>query len=233
MVPGTGGTPGYVSSVPIAKYTRADGFTIGGGDGPTTGGIEINGVRAFDPALGSWTTPDAFEGDIHDPASQQKYMWNRGNPVDYSDPNGFESQRGWYDTKSGLPDYHYDKVEQMIVGQMVDILLDMVFTGWTVVEGIAGARGAVRGGKPLEIPSGTISESGFLGAATEYLGKGYTEPSSGRYVSADGMRQVRFGAHETRPGKEVHAHFEAYDKPAGSGGKVIESSTATVVPDKK
>ncbi len=82
MVPGTGASPGYVSSsMPIMPYTRPDGFTIGD--------IQINGVRAFDPALGSWTTPDAFEGDIHDPASQQKYMWNRGNPVDYSDPSGY------------------------------------------------------------------------------------------------------------------------------------------------
>ncbi len=82
MVPGTGPTPGYVNSASaVAKYTRADGFQIGD--------IEINGVRAFDPALGSWTTPDAFEGDIHDPSSQQKYMWNRGNPVDYSDPSGY------------------------------------------------------------------------------------------------------------------------------------------------
>jgi RHS repeat-associated protein len=64
-----------------AQYVRPDGFEIVG--------IQINGVRAFDPALGSWTTPDAFEGDIHDPASQQKYMWNRGNPVDYSDPSGY------------------------------------------------------------------------------------------------------------------------------------------------
>ena len=73
-----------------AQYVRPDGFKIGGSDGGLgIPGIQINGVRAFDPALGSWTTPDAFEGDIHDPASQQKYMWNRGNPVDYSDPTGY------------------------------------------------------------------------------------------------------------------------------------------------
>ncbi|HEY5021900.1 MAG TPA: hypothetical protein VII30_05345, partial [Gemmatimonadaceae bacterium] len=64
-----------------APYVRPDGFTIGG--------IQINGVRAFDSRLQSWTTPDAYAGDIHDPASQQKYMWNRGNPIDYSDPSGF------------------------------------------------------------------------------------------------------------------------------------------------
>ena len=52
-------------------------------------GVEINGVRAFDPNLGAWTTPDAYEGEVHDPVSQQRYMWNRGNAVDYSDPSGY------------------------------------------------------------------------------------------------------------------------------------------------
>jgi RHS repeat-associated protein len=68
------------------SYIRADGLS-----GLP---VQINGVRAYDPTLGTWTTPDAFEGDVHDPASQQKYMWNRGNPVDYSDPSGYEACAG-------------------------------------------------------------------------------------------------------------------------------------------
>ncbi len=63
-------------------YIRDDGISIGP--------IRISGPRAYDPALGSWTTPDAYEGDIHDPASQQRYMWNRNNPYDYSDPSGYD-----------------------------------------------------------------------------------------------------------------------------------------------
>jgi hypothetical protein len=47
------------------------------------------------------------------------------------------------------------------------------------------------------------------------------------------MRQVRFGVHETRAGKQVHAHYEAYDKPQQQGGKVIETTTVQVVKDKK
>ena len=75
------------STLQYAFYARPDGFKIND--------IQINGVRAFDPALGSWTTPDAFEGDVHDPASQQKYMWNRGNAVDYSDPSGYQAIGQW------------------------------------------------------------------------------------------------------------------------------------------
>jgi RHS repeat-associated protein len=80
------GTGPNFGGLNYAPYTRPDGFEIGG--------IQINGVRAFDPALGAWTTPDAYEGNIHDPASQQKYMWNRGNPVEYSDPSGYVSYVG-------------------------------------------------------------------------------------------------------------------------------------------
>ena len=64
-----------------AQYLRGDGFMLDG--------LQISGVRAYDPNLAAWTTPDAYEAEIHDPASQQKYMWNNGNPVDYEDPSGF------------------------------------------------------------------------------------------------------------------------------------------------
>jgi YD repeat-containing protein len=64
-----------------APYYRTDGFYVGD--------IQINGVRAVDPAVGAWTTPDAYEGDVHDPMSQQKYMFNRNNAIDYSDPAGY------------------------------------------------------------------------------------------------------------------------------------------------
>jgi hypothetical protein len=79
-----------------AKFVRPDGFQVDD--------IQINGVRTFDPELGGWTTPDAYEGDIHDLASQQKYMWNRGNAIDYSDPSGYEMgpafREGWYTPQS-------------------------------------------------------------------------------------------------------------------------------------
>ena len=64
------------------------------GDGYGIGSLRINGVRAFSTGLGSWTTPDAYEGEVHDPASQQRYMWNRGNAYDYSDPSGYSACAG-------------------------------------------------------------------------------------------------------------------------------------------
>ncbi|HVA29357.1 MAG TPA: hypothetical protein VNF68_14345, partial [Candidatus Baltobacteraceae bacterium] len=48
-------------------------------------------VRAYDPGSSQWTTPDAYAGDITDPMSQQKYMWNGNNPIMYGDPSGYDA----------------------------------------------------------------------------------------------------------------------------------------------
>ena len=80
------------------------------------------------------------------------------------------------------------------------------------------------GTRAVEYQGGQTSPSGFLDSAMKYLGPGYKEISPGRFVSADGMRQVRFGTHETR-GSNLHGHFEAYDKP---GGQVIENSVVKI-----
>jgi hypothetical protein len=85
-------------------------------------------------------------------------------------------------------------------------------------------------GRAPEFPAGELTESGFLAAMEEYLGPGYTEVSPGRFVSADGLRQVRYGTHETS-GPRHHAHFEAYDRPATQGGRVVENSVVDLIPD--
>ncbi len=82
-------------------------------------------------------------------------------------------------------------------------------------------------GRAPEFPGGRVTQSGFLRSAEQYLGNGYREVSPGRWVSADGLRQVRFGAHETR-GPGLHGHFEAYDR---AGGRVIENTRVDIIPD--
>lgn len=83
-------------------------------------------------------------------------------------------------------------------------------------------------GRAVELPAGEVTQDGFLQSAEKYLGPDYREASSGRFVSSDGWRQVRFGRHETS-GLDLHAHFEAYDQPLSEGGRVIENSVVKVV----
>lgn len=77
------------------------------------------------------------------------------------------------------------------------------------------ATPAVPRGRAPEFQSGQLTESGVLRQAENYLGAGYREVSPGRYVSADGTRQFRYGAHETRNATNHHAHFESLEKKIG------------------
>jgi hypothetical protein len=95
---------------------------------------------------------------------------------------------------------------------------------------VAAARGGITGnvgGRAPEFVGGRIGQTGFLDAAAKYLGSGYLElsPGTGRYISADGLRQVRFGAHEVR-GSGLHGHFEAYGH---AGGRVIENTRVDII----
>ncbi|MDB5070346.1 MAG: hypothetical protein JWM87_1457 [Candidatus Eremiobacteraeota bacterium] len=78
-----GGNVGTIAFAPTGGfgYIHPDGFeTLFG---------TIQGTRISDSFTGTWTTPDAYAGDVHDPMSQKPFMWNRNNPYDYSDPSGF------------------------------------------------------------------------------------------------------------------------------------------------
>jgi RHS repeat-associated protein len=73
----------------IKASARCSGASARCGDGYYDGTVTLQGVRAFDPNMNQWTTPDAYSGDVHDPMSQHPYMWNSNNPVQYSDPSGY------------------------------------------------------------------------------------------------------------------------------------------------
>ena len=47
------------------------------------------GVRQYDPDTGRFLSPDAYKGNLANPASQNPYMYCRGNPLKYSDPSGY------------------------------------------------------------------------------------------------------------------------------------------------
>jgi YD repeat-containing protein len=88
-VSGTSPAPGSSVEVTVPLYDgklTADGWTL---DNNTW-----QGVRTFDPSVGQWNTPDAYAGDVHDPMSQQPFMWNKNNPYAYSDPSGYAPYNG-------------------------------------------------------------------------------------------------------------------------------------------
>ncbi len=90
-----------------------------------------------------------------------------------------------------------------------------------------------RNKKAPELNSGEISESGFLNSVEHWLGNGYTDEGGGRFLSKDGLRQIRYGRHETEKESNHHGHFESYDKNARKGGRVVETGTVRIKPDLK
>jgi hypothetical protein len=61
------------------------------GEGQSDGNLDIQGVRTFNSNVVQWTAPDAYSGEVGDPMSEQPYMWDRNNPVSYSDPSGYDT----------------------------------------------------------------------------------------------------------------------------------------------
>ncbi len=49
----------------------------------------FHGRRNYDQAVGGWSVPDAYDGELHDPMSQRSYMYDGNNSTTYSDPTGF------------------------------------------------------------------------------------------------------------------------------------------------
>ena len=73
-------------------------------DGITDGFESIQGVRSFDSSAGTWTTPDAYAGVAEAPSSQKGYIWNGNNPMDYSDPTGYDQLQVGFWPAVQMPD---------------------------------------------------------------------------------------------------------------------------------
>lgn len=73
------------------------------------------------------------------------------------------------------------------------------------------------------IDGGIASENNVLEGAIEFLQVGYRDMGRGRFLSDDGLRQIRLGSHELNPAN-LHIHFEHYDIPWDIGGTLIEST---------
>ena len=114
-------------------------------DGLTDGFDTIQGVRAYDNTSGSWTTPDAYAGDVHDPISQKSFLWNGNDPVTYADPTGYDPVQA-----SGLPgELYYDIIlPYSLEGRRINLVLSSdKLLKWTIMPVPSlNYRGANEGG---------------------------------------------------------------------------------------
>jgi hypothetical protein len=92
--------------------------------------------------------------------------------------------------------------------------------------GSIGNPFARRAGRAPEYYGGTVTEDQALSTAERWLRPGYreVESGSGRYLSANGERGVRYGSDEVTDAIH-HIHYEAYEN-----GYVVENTFAHIVP---
>jgi YD repeat-containing protein len=82
---------GGYKSVPKYQIGIGQGALLGlaRDDGMTDGLNTLQGVRNVDVNAGTWTTPDAYPGNVDDPVSQKSYLLDNGNPISNRDPSGY------------------------------------------------------------------------------------------------------------------------------------------------
>ncbi len=181
----------------VLDATREDGYF----DGTLT----IQGVRAYDPNMNQWTTPDAYAGEVHDPMSQHPYMWNNNNPVQYSDPSGYcpsDPNSALNDPclPTGLGKNHAEELSHLSdrLGDAESWTLGLVLPGG---DAAAGAKAAVLAGKVEGELAGAIMSITDLGNIANSLFRTVDTIVGG---TAAALR------HETATGELVggKSHFE-------------------------
>ncbi|MGH7517999.1 MAG: RHS repeat-associated core domain-containing protein [Gemmatimonadales bacterium] len=200
-------------------------------------GLVRFGARDYDASTGRWTAKDpiGFNG-----GDGNLYAYVGNEPVGYIDPTGlfvwdildvgffllsardFLCTPSWsnagglaLDALGLLP-----IVPSLGAVRRTDDFVDLLRT-------VDGPGLSFAGRRAPEFPGGVSTEGGFLRSAEEYLADGYRDLGRGRFVSRDGLRQVRLGPHEVN-GPQMHGHFEAYDR---AGGRVIENTRVDIIPD--
>jgi hypothetical protein len=166
------------------EYIHPDGFeTLFG---------TIQGTRISDPYNATWTTPDAYAGNVHDPMTQKPFMWNGNNPYQYSDPTGYEIGniwRGWEgDVRPGDSRDADWLFSQLIdaAGMALAAEIPMLRGGFGSAASSA-ARGAARGGLAQSAKSGLLLSKSL---ASEAQVANALRGLGGRVVAGGGSKSV-------------------------------------------
>jgi RHS repeat-associated protein len=195
---------------PILDASREDGYF--------DGTLSLQGVRAYDPNLNQWTTPDAYSGDVRDPMSQHPYMWNDNNPVQYSDPSGYE---GWAPGTMG--NIAPTDSKPCGCGGYVKVEANYGPVHIEVHATTSGVSGSFSTTKSL---GGGKNSSGKLGGSIAISG-GIAVPSAGHTVG-ETLSADRTGGSVTVPVADgVGVGGEGYHTSAGSFGGILVSWPGT------
>ena len=148
--------------------------------------------RYYDPEVGRFINADALVSTGQGILGNNMFAYCLNNPVCRKDIGGATSIE-CYDS-DGNPATDDDK--RFEGGKTSNVDPGGNGGGGSVGGSGNPAKPSVSNGGSLSKDSVAMDSSDALDAAIDYLGPGYAEaypPGSGRFVSADGLRQVRMG----------------------------------------
>jgi RHS repeat-associated protein len=188
-------------SNPILDASREDGYF--------DGTLSLQGVRAYDPNLNQWTTPDAYSGDVHDPMSQHPYMWNDNNPVQYSDPSGY------------IVDLNLIQDVAPDLGQKVTNAV--VSAVGTAVKGFKDFSDGLRSVIENDLPDPGSAGPGTVGNPSESsggpgAGKRFSPSTRAQAAEVAGKRCVYCGRETVSGGRGGNAQQTDHGVPKSKGG---------------
>jgi RHS repeat-associated protein len=125
---------GTAIALPTGNFigtSRTDGFQAGW--------LTFQGVRAYSGVLGTWTTPDQYQGTVDNTLSQRAYAWEGNNPLAFVDPSGFDFLSG--DTCPSGWEYN----DHMVWNPQDGESIDCIASGDTTIPGDGGAFGGGAG----------------------------------------------------------------------------------------
>jgi RHS repeat-associated protein len=228
--------------------SSAQPFQFTGEQRDTTGLYYLR-ARFYDPQVGRFLSRDTLFGSSRSPLSLHRYSYVQNNPINAVDPSGHcmakitrddcewgddsgsddLSPTNCSDTTSiaalvcGDPDATIVPSGGPVIRAPIDPIsrLAAALAAGLLGEGSGGAGSHNRPSLPYrDGDKATVSD--VLTQAEKWLGSGYKEAGSGRFVSADGTRQFRMKDADLIPrrGQHPHVNFETLKLNASRPGRM-------------
>ncbi|MDA8234216.1 MAG: hypothetical protein M0Z31_05280 [Clostridia bacterium] len=143
-------------------------------------------TRYYNPSLGRFISQDKWDGEIDQPASQNKYVYAYNNPVNYIDPTG-ESAWGFI---KGFADAAFGISEMVRDGKT---LTNKNTSTWDKIK--AGARLTLNVASAVATftPVGAVAKLGRAAKVVKYLNKANSlrRQTEGTYQSLRSQGQLK------------------------------------------
>jgi hypothetical protein len=177
-------------------------------DGISDGYATFQGARTYDNNAGQWTAPDAYAGNVEDPAAQRAYMWNNNNPYRYEDPSGYDPLQFGIFWQPGVGLQIRDAAVYANITHSLPFNEENALGGTDIGKSVGSLGASVAGDLGLsEYPIAGIVASGFIETAGGELGG-----SVGNFLGGYGFLG------EVRPSSTLSEFTEDYTSISGYKG---------------